>query len=114
MTPSAAQQPPPSPKMGGSLDGAGDRRPAQRCLGQHSAVRQGRDLVTATYAHIGPEVADPAKRYAGNNLACVNCHLKAGTKKFGIPLFGLYWMFPQYSARRAARRSPSRTASIPA
>src|SRR5215472_53742 len=53
-------------------------------------VRQGRDLVTATYAHVGPEVADPAKRFASNNLACGNCHLQAGTKKFGIPLFGLF------------------------
>ena len=51
-------------------------------------VRQGRDLITATYVHIGPEVVDPAKRFAGNNLACGNCHLQAGTKKFGIPLFG--------------------------
>ena len=33
-------------------------------------VRGGRDLITATYAHIGPEVADRAKRFAGNNLAC--------------------------------------------
>jgi thiosulfate dehydrogenase len=62
-------------------------------------VRRGRDLVTATYAYIGPEVADPAKRYAGNNLACGNCHLQAGTKKFGIALFGLYGEFPAYSAR---------------
>src|SRR5262245_23283587 len=45
-------------------------------------VRRGRDLITATYAHIGPEVADTAKRFAGNNLACSNCHLSAGTKKF--------------------------------
>jgi len=63
-------------------------------------VRRGRDLVTATYAHIGPEVADPAKRFAGNNLACGNCHLQAGTKKFGIPLFGLFGLFPLYSARQ--------------
>jgi thiosulfate dehydrogenase len=62
-------------------------------------VRRGRDLVTATYAHIGPDVADAAKRYAGNNLACTNCHLQAGTKKFGLPLFGLLGDFPQYSAR---------------
>jgi thiosulfate dehydrogenase len=60
-------------------------------------VRRGRDLVTATYAHIGPAVADPAKRYAGNNLACSNCHLNAGTKKFGIPLWGLKDQFPSYS-----------------
>ena len=62
-------------------------------------VREGRDLITATYAYVGPNVADPAKRYAGNNLACTNCHLNAGTKKFGIPLFGLYGDFPKYSAR---------------
>jgi thiosulfate dehydrogenase len=65
-------------------------------------VREGRDLVTATYAYIGPNVADAAKRYAGNNLACTNCHLAAGAKKFGLPLFGLYGDFPQYSARSGA------------
>jgi thiosulfate dehydrogenase len=62
-------------------------------------VRDGRDLITATYAYIGPNVPDASKRYAGNNLACANCHLQAGTKKFGLPLFGLYDDFPQYSAR---------------
>ncbi|MGY2915778.1 c-type cytochrome [Bradyrhizobium sp. USDA 3262] len=65
-------------------------------------VRRGRDLITATYAHIGPEVADTAKRFAGNNLACSNCHLAAGTKKFGLPIFGLFELFPQYSARLGA------------
>lgn len=65
-------------------------------------VRRGRDLVTATYAHIGPQVPDPAKRYAGNNLACGNCHLHAGTKKFGLPIYGLFARFPQYSARAGA------------
>ena len=68
-------------------------------------IRAGRDLVTATYAHIGPQVADPARRYAGNNLACTNCHLDAGTKKFGLPLFGLFGDFPQYSARTGAQIS---------
>jgi thiosulfate dehydrogenase len=68
-------------------------------------VREGRDLVTATYAHIGPNVADAARRYAGNNLACTNCHLQAGTKKFGLPLFGLWGDFPQYSARIGAEIS---------
>ncbi|MGZ5865273.1 MAG: c-type cytochrome [Xanthobacteraceae bacterium] len=65
-------------------------------------VREGRDLINATYANIGPDVADAAKRYAGNNLACTNCHLSAGTKKFGLPLFGLYDQFPQYSSRSGA------------
>src|SRR5499427_2235003 len=68
-------------------------------------VRRGRDLITATYAHIGPEVPDRAARFAGNNLACSNCHLEAGTKKFGIPLFGLFAEFPRYSARSGAEIS---------
>jgi thiosulfate dehydrogenase len=62
-------------------------------------VRRGRDLVTATYSYIGPEVSNRSKRYAGNNLACGNCHLEAGTKRFGLPVFGLYDAFPRYSAR---------------
>ncbi len=62
-------------------------------------VRFGRELIIATYAYIGPFVVDPTKRYAGNDLACANCHLKAGTKKFGLPIFGLYGDFPRYSAR---------------
>ena len=66
-------------------------------------VRRGRDLITATYAYIGPEVANRSKRFAGNNLACSNCHLQAGTKKFGIPLFGLFGEFPRYSARSGAQ-----------
>ena len=65
-------------------------------------VRRGRDLITATYAHIGPDVSDPSKRFAGNNLACSNCHLEAGTKRFGLPIFGLYNAFPRYSARAGA------------
>jgi len=69
---------------------------------QGRLVRRGRDLITATYAHIGPEVPDAADRYAGNNLACGNCHLQAGTKKFGLPIFGLFGEFPRYSVRSGA------------
>lgn len=65
-------------------------------------IRHGRDLFTATYAHIGPDVSDPAKRFAGNNLACGSCHLQAGTKKFGLPVYGLARDFPAYSARAGA------------
>jgi thiosulfate dehydrogenase len=62
-------------------------------------VRLGRDLTVATYAHIGPEVADPAKRYAGNNLACQSCHLDAGAQPFGLPYVGVFADFPQYRGR---------------
>jgi thiosulfate dehydrogenase len=62
-------------------------------------VRFGRDLILRTYARIGPEVADPARRYAGNNLACGNCHLGAGTHPFGNPLLGALARYPSYRAR---------------
>jgi len=65
-------------------------------------IRHGRDLITATYSHIGPDMPDRAQRFAGNNLACGNCHLHAGVKKFGLPLFGLAADFPAYSARAGA------------
>jgi thiosulfate dehydrogenase len=51
-------------------------------------VRFGRKLTVATYADLGPEVADPAKRFAGSNISCQSCDLEAGTKKFGIPFVG--------------------------
>ena len=72
-------------------------------------VRRGRDLVTATYSHIGPEMSDPLKRYAGNNLACGDCHLEAGTKRFGLPIFGLYDV-SRNTARGQALRSRSKSA----
>ncbi|MCH4543589.1 cystathionine gamma-synthase [Ochrobactrum sp. POC9] len=62
-------------------------------------VRHGRDLITETYAHMGPEMADETKRFAGNNLSCQSCHLEAGTKKYGLPLVGVYGDFPQYRSR---------------
>src|SRR3981081_1980267 len=66
---------------------------------QGRLARYGRSLVMATYAHIGPNVSDPAKRYAGNNLACRNCHLEGGFKKFGLLLVGAYADYPAYSKR---------------
>jgi thiosulfate dehydrogenase len=62
-------------------------------------VRLGRDLTAATPTLIGPEVADAARRFAGNNLSCQSCHLNAGTTEFGLPLVGVYAVFPQYQAR---------------
>ena len=62
-------------------------------------ARYGRSLITATYAHIGPNVRDPDKRFAGNNLACASCHLDAGLKKFGLLLIGASADYPAYSKR---------------
>ncbi|MFT0860991.1 c-type cytochrome [Ancylobacter sp. G4_0304] len=62
-------------------------------------ARYGRSVIEATYAHVGPAVADPQARYAGNNLACANCHLQAGLKKFGLPLVAASADYPAYSTR---------------
>jgi thiosulfate dehydrogenase len=62
-------------------------------------VRVGRELTTATPKLIGPEVADPTRRFAGNNLSCQSCHLNAGTGEFALPFVGVFADFPQYRAR---------------
>lgn len=62
-------------------------------------VRFGKALVERTYAYVGPEVADPAKRFAGNNLACASCHLDSGTRKFGNGFLGTFADYPQYRPR---------------
>jgi len=66
------------------------------------SVRQGKALMEQTYKHIGPEVKHASKRYAGNNLACVACHMESGGRKFGNPWVGTFVSFPQYRGREDA------------
>lgn len=66
------------------------------------SVRKGKGLMEQTYKQIGPEVADASKRYAGNNLACVSCHMESGGRKFGNPWVGTFVSFPQYRGREDA------------
>ncbi|MCK9256850.1 MAG: c-type cytochrome [Sulfurospirillaceae bacterium] len=62
-------------------------------------VEYGYQLMVATWRHIGPEVEDKNMRYSGNNGACTNCHLGAGTFKYGAPFVGTFGHFPQYRNR---------------
>jgi hypothetical protein len=62
-------------------------------------VLQGHELSTRAFAVIGPEVKNPRKRYAGNNLACTSCHQEGGAKAFAIPWVGVTATFPQYRGR---------------
>ena len=62
-------------------------------------VRRGRSLIVRTSSLIGPDAADPAMRYSGNGLDCESCHLHAGTQRFGLPLAGIWGLFPLYIAR---------------
>src|SRR5260221_6019136 len=62
-------------------------------------VKYGYALMTDTANQIGPAASDPAKRYAGASLTCQNCHLKAGTQPYAVPLVGVWGQFPQYRGR---------------
>ncbi len=62
-------------------------------------VLYGRRVFAETPAIIGPEVADAAMRFAGNNLSCQSCHLIAGTQAFALPMIGVYAAFPAYMPR---------------
>ena len=68
-------------------------------------VLYGRALFSETFRLIGPEVRDPSVRYAGNNLSCQSCHLQAGTQRYGMPLIGVYGLFPMYLARENGVRT---------
>jgi thiosulfate dehydrogenase len=65
-------------------------------------VKYGYLLFTDTENQIGPRVANPAKRFAGNNLACKSCHLEAGTQPYAVPMTGAWGQFPQYRAREGS------------
>jgi len=62
-------------------------------------VKYGYALFTDTPNQIGPTAADPAKRFSRSSLACQNCHLKAGTQPYAVPLMGVWGQFPQYRGR---------------
>ena len=62
-------------------------------------VRLGRDLIVKTSSLIGPDAPDLASRFAGNGLDCQSCHLDAGNRRFGLPLAGIWGLFPTYIAR---------------
>src|SRR5499427_8182908 len=65
-------------------------------------VKYGHALFTDTANEIGPMVSDTARRFAGNNLACQNCHLQGGTQPYAMALIGVWGQFPRYRAREGA------------
>src|SRR5215472_8258337 len=62
-------------------------------------VKYGYALFTDTPNQIGPAAPDPAKRFSRSSLTCQNCHLKAGTQPYAVPLMGVWGQFPQYRGR---------------
>ena len=89
---------PPSSWPDYSVNGPGFVTPA---MANGELIARGYDLLSRTFAFIGPEVSDSARRFAGNNLACQNCHLDGGTNRSGLPLVGVFGTYPKFSARSA-------------
>ena len=61
---------------------------------QNDLIRYGKDLIVDTARYVGKNATDPAMRYAGNDLACQNCHLKAGLQPFAAPFVSTFTTFP--------------------
>lgn len=62
----------------------------------YANVVLGYKIVTETNKYAG--------RYTGNNLTCQSCHLEAGTKPEGIPLY-VAGMYPKYRMKNGRRNS---------
>jgi len=62
-------------------------------------VKYGYLLIKETSAYMGPMASEPEMSYAGNNLACANCHLKSGTQAGSASWVGVVNRFPQFSGR---------------
>ena len=58
-------------------------------------VRYGQELIAHTPRYLGTGKG----AYAGNHLACANCHLGAGRQPDALGFVGISTRFPQYRAR---------------
>ena len=62
-------------------------------------VLYGEALIRRTYDYVGPDVADPGMRFAGNHLSCSSCHLDAGRQRYGLSFIGVADAYPRDMAR---------------
>lgn len=62
-------------------------------------VKEGFQLLNTSSQKMGPLQANPELRFAGNNLACTNCHLNGGTLSGSASWIGIADRFPQFGGR---------------
>jgi thiosulfate dehydrogenase len=65
----------------------------------------GEEILEHTTAYLGPDVADPAMRYAGNRLACGSCHLGAGAEPGTLSLATAIERYPRNSPRSGGKET---------
>lgn len=63
---------------------------------ENELIKYGYELVSNSAKYIGPDSDNP---FAGNHLACKNCHLNSGTKPYSAPYIGVTKRFPTYRSR---------------
>jgi len=62
-------------------------------------IKYGLLLISESPKWIGPMATKSSMRYAGNNLACKNCHLDSGTRPGSASWVGVIERFPQFRNR---------------
>lgn len=67
---------------------------------ENDLIRYGWQLVVDTPVHIGRSAPVEAMRYAGNDLACKNCHLDGGRRAYAAPFVSTFSSFPMISDDR--------------
>ena len=65
----------------------------------NKTIKYGFELFRNTPKYIGPDSDNQEIAYAGNGLACANCHLDNGTRPYSAPLIGIIQRFPQFRGR---------------
>jgi thiosulfate dehydrogenase len=74
--------------------------------GEHKQqILYGEALIRRTFDFVGPDVADPDMRFAGNHLACGSCHLDAGRQRYGLSFIGVSDAYPRNMARENETRT---------
>ncbi len=66
---------------------------------QDPTLQLGYEVLVNTSKVLGLKWPMSSKRFSGNNLECISCHLNEGTKAFGIPLNTVLDRFPQFRGR---------------
>jgi thiosulfate dehydrogenase len=66
---------------------------------ENKTIKYGYELFRYTSKHLGPDSNNQEIAFAGNRLACANCHLDNGTRPYSAPLIGIIQRFPQFRGR---------------
>jgi thiosulfate dehydrogenase len=61
---------------------------------ENDLIKYGQQIVVNTAQLIGPLAENPEMRFAGNKLACTNCHLNAGLQPFAAPYVSTFATYP--------------------